>query len=383
MHRYNIGIDARKLGPTGIGRYTAELVTAMATLHPTQQFHLIVLPDYQQTYWSSLAELTNISVHVTTAGYYSLAEQLRYGTEIDQLGLDLIHFPNFNTPRHLQTPMVVTVQDLTLLSYAGRKMWLGKRQLYQIALNTTLRRAAAIIVGSKDTKKDVERYMQRLKHLPARRDITVIPHGVSQIFQQPMTKTEVTAGLRDLQIVNPYFLVVGAQLQHKNVHGVLRAFINLLKEDPARPFKLVIAGTKTEPAPHLDALLKDPTLQDRLLWMGPVDDISLRTLYKGATALVFPSFKEGFGLPVLEAFAASCPVITSKRSSLPEVGGTAAWYVDPANPAELVTAMRRTIRRTDAIKRKIAIGKRRVAQFQWSKAAAATWRVYEQVIAQS
>ena len=383
MRRYNIGIDARKLGPTGIGRYTAELVTAMATLQPNHQFHLIVLPEYQQTYWTALAGLSNISVHVTTAGYYSVAEQLRYGAELDQLGLDLIHFPNFNTPRHLKTPMVVTVQDLTLLSYAGRKMWLGKRQLYQVALNTTLKQAAAIIVGSIDTKKDLERYLKRSKRLSLGREITVIPHGVSDIFQQTMTKSEIAAGLRDLSLVNPYFLVVGAQLQHKNVHGVLQAFINLLKEDPALPFKLVIAGTKTDPAPHLDALLKDSTLQDRLLWMGPVDDISLRTLYKGATALVFPSFKEGFGLPVLEAFASGCPVITSKRSSLPEVGGTAAWYVDPANTAELVTAMRRTIRRTDAVKRKIAIGKRRVAQFQWSKAAAATWRVYQQVIAQS
>lgn len=378
--QYNIGIDARKLGPTGIGRYTAELVLAMALQHPDQLFHLIVLPDYQQTYWPALADLTNIVVHQTTAGYYSIAEQLHYGAEIDALGLDLIHFPNFNTPRQLKTPMVVTVQDLTLLSYAGRKMWFGKRQLYKLALNNTLRRAAAVIVGSKDTKIDVERYLKRLGRIPHRRAITVIPHGVSDIFAHTMSKTEVTAGLRDLSIVNPYFLIVGAQLQHKNVHGVLAAFTALLKDNALLPHKLVIAGTKTDPAPHLDALLRDPILQDRIVWAGPVDDIQLRTLYNGATALVFPSFKEGFGLPVLEAFASGCPVITSKRSSLPEVGGPAAWYVDPSDPSQLVVAMRRMIRKPDTVKRKVAIGRRRVAQFQWSKAAAATWQVYEQVI---
>lgn len=378
----NIGIDARKLGPTGIGRYTAELVAALALLQPQHIFHLLVLPDYQQEYWPALAALPNIVIHNTTATYYSLTEQLRYGAEIDELGLDCIHFPNFNTPRHLKTPSIVTVHDLTLLTHAGRKMWPGKRYFYKVVLNSTLQRAGAIIVGSNDTKKDVSVYMRRLGKSARERDITVIPHGVSATFMQSLTKTQITAGLRDLEIVNPYFLIVGAQLQHKNVHGVIAAFAELVR-DTTLPHKLVIAGSRTEPAPHLRDLLRDPLVRERLMWLGPVDDVQLRTLYKGATALVFPSFKEGFGLPVLEAFAAGCPVITSKRSSLPEVGGTAAWYVDPASVSQLVTAMRRAIAQPDIVKRKVAIGKRRVKQFQWSKAAAATWQVYNRVIKHS
>ena len=380
MKPYNIGIDARKLGPTGIGRYTAELVMATAQLHPEHQFHLLVLPDYQQTYWPALMALPNVSVYVTTSTYYSITERYRYGAEIDALNLDMVHFPNFNTPRTLRTPMIATVHDLTLLTHAGRSMWPGKRFFYRIVLNNTLRHAAAILVGSKDTKKDVSGYM-RQNAIPLRgRTISVIPHGVSAMFMQSLTKTQIAAGLRDMQIVNPYFLIVGAQLQHKNVHGVLAAFIQLLRETPTLPHKLVIVGTRTMPAPHLDALLKDPTLTDRIMWMGPVDDVQLRTLYKGATAFVFPSFKEGFGLPVLEAFATGCPVITSTKSSLPEVGGTAAWYVHPTDIRALTVALRRTIRQPDTVKRKVAIGKRRVQQFQWKKAATATWKVYEQVI---
>lgn len=381
---YNIGIDARKLGPTGIGRYTAELVLALAKLKPEHMFHLLVLPDYENTFWqSTLNNLPNVTVHVTTANYYSVTEQLQYGTEIDRLGLDLIHFPNFNTPRSLKTPLVVTVHDLTLLSYAGRKMWPGKRWLYQMVLNRTLQRADSIIVGSKDTARDVGRYMRQLGRRYLREDITVIPHGVSAVFSQKMTPAEVRLGLQDLSIANPYFLVVGAQLVHKNVHGILAAMAELLEDPIAQPYKLVIAGNRTKPAAHLTELLRDPRLADRIIWVGPVADAQLRTLYHGAAALVFPSFKEGFGLPVLEAFACGCPVITSRRSSLPEVGGTAAWYINPDKPAEITRAMRRIIKSPNEVSRKVAVGRRRVKQFMWSKAAALTWKVYEKTLKHS
>jgi len=117
-------------------------------------------------------------------------------------------------------------------------------------------------------------------------------------------------------------------------------------------------------------------LEGAVLFPGYVSDEELIALYQLAACLVFPSLYEGFGLPVLEAMAAGCPVITSTASSLPEVAGDAALLVDPLNAQEIARAMQRVLQDEDLRRRMISDGQRRAANFSWEETARMTREIY-------
>lgn len=365
-----VGIDGRNLGPTGIGRYTRELVLALSKEYPQTVWHLIINDDNAGYLDSTLVARKNIVTNKVKAGYYSFSEQLTLSKEIDSLGLDVVHFTNFNAPYGLKTPMVTTVHDLTLLFFPGRRMWPGKRWFYKKVLTRTLKNAKQIITASEDASKDII-YFAKINNLKKiKRKISIIEHGVSASFK--------IKPVEDVKIANPFFLIVGAQLPHKNVHRVLEAFADICDEDWAKAYKIVIAGNKTSPAPHMNKVWrKYPKLIDRVEFTGPITDDYLRSLYNEATSLVFASQKEGFGLPILEAFACKCPVIASKISSIPEVAGDAAWYVDPLKIETLACAMREVAAGGSEVTKKIKSGQKRVQRYNWIEASKKTYRAYQ------
>lgn len=372
----SLGIDARTLGATGIGRYVTELMAAMAPEHPESRFHLFVRRDSTDLFDSRLSALSNVSTYTTAANYYSLHEQLRYGRQLDGFRFDAIHFPNFNTPRYINTPFVATIHDLILLRFPGRVMWPGKRLLYRFVLNRTIRQARTIITISDWSRRDIIAYAEDIGVTNATEKVVAIPIGLGEHFWQQPTKDEVRAALLDLNIVNPYFLCVGAQLKHKNIHRVVAAFAELRRDAKYSHFKLVIAGRRTEPASHLDeALHRHAGAAEDIIFTGTVTDATLRALYHGATALVFASEIEGFGLPILEAQACGTPVITGNTTAMPETAGGAALLVRATDEAAIGRAMRRVINHkypADMIKR----GRENARGFSWQRCAEQTYDIY-------
>lgn len=375
--RLSIGVDARTLGATGIGRYLNELLVGMAPAHPKVQFHLFVRRDCADLFDSRLAQLPNISTYVTPARYYSLHEQLRYGSQLDAFKFDLIHFPNFNAPRQIKTLYVATIHDLTLLRYPGRVMWPGKRLLYQFVLDQTIRQARRLITHSSAAQQDILAYAAGRGIEDVAHKLTVVPLGVADHFWTPMKQSQVQAALTDAGVVNPYFLCVGAQLRHKNIHRVVAAFAVLRRQKEYAPYKLVIAGRRTDPAPDLDRALADyPEAAEHVLFIGAVTDVSLRALYRGAASLVFVSEMEGFGLPIIEAQACGTPVITSDTSSMPEVAGKGALIVSPTEVDEIARAMREVSANKKKADSLIRAGRLNAKKYEWTKTAAATFKVY-------
>lgn len=376
-----VGIDARKLGPTGIGRYVSELLLAAVKLDPTIEWHLFVQPDYKKIIEPSLAKNEQISFHVTTVGYYSWREQFGWARQLDRYGLDLIHFPNFNIPRGLKTKAVTTIHDLTLLTFPGRRMFWGKRWLYGQVLQRSLRQATAIITDSQDSATDIRQFAHN-KGLKLGQRLQVISLGVSDYFWAKVWQRDLNAELALLNLVNPFFLVVASDFKHKNVILTLQAFAKLVAKTKSLPHKLVLVGRFGVNGATERWLNDHAAVKSRVLIAGVVNNETLRALYHQATALVFCSLKEGFGLPILEAYASGCPVITSNRSSMRELAGDAALLVDPTSMAAISQAMSKMLPQSAFTKTKIKqqlLGKKIARSYSWSKCAQALLKIYHHV----
>lgn len=376
----SVGVDARTLGATGIGRYVTELVAAMAPEHPDARFSLFVRQDATDLIDDRLGRLDNVKTYTTTAKYYSLHEQLRYGAQLDHFGFDLVHYPNFNVPRFTRTPYVVTIHDLILLRWPGRVMWPGKRYLYKLVLNRSIRRARRIITISDWSRRDIIAYAENLGVRDAAKKVVAIPLALSERAGESMSPALIKKNLREIGVEQPYFLCVGAQLKHKNIHRIVKAFADLIKKGEAADYRLVVAGRRTQPAPHLDEVLAaHPEAAERVIFTGIVSDEQLRALYRGATALLFVSEIEGFGLPILEAQAAGTPVVTSTATAMPETAGDAAWLIKPDDTKGITRALKRLVA-GEYPASLIEKGRANARRYSWTETAAATYQVYEEAI---
>lgn len=280
--------------------------------------------------------------------------------------IDVLFNPANVAPLHAPVPSVVTIHDLAFLlfpEYYSRAF----AAYYRILVPRIARQAAAVITDSQSAREDLETCLG----LPPGK-ISVIPLGVSPLFRRRITKKEMAAVRGRYGLSDKYFLSISSLEPRKNLKGIVAAY-RLLPREVAEEHRLVIVGTGNK-------IFADPGLREGLssikpgsvLTPGHVPSEDLPAIYRMATALVFPSFYEGFGLPLLEAMAASTPVITSDRSSLPEVAGHAAVLINPESTEELTAAME--LLATDSGTRNLLIerGKKRVADYTWDKTARQT-----------
>lgn len=224
-------------------------------------------------------------------------------------------------------------------------------EYYAFLIPRLLKSAIGIVVPSVSTKNEI---LNRFS-IDERR-ICVVPLGVEEIFCPCES-----AGQR-----NPYILFVGSLEPRKNLRRLIEAFV-LMKRRYRTDAKLVIAGASGANFPRISFDLQGN--EKNVLFRGHVDNNELVDLYRGASLFVYPSLYEGFGLPVLEAMACGCPVITSSCSSLPEVAGDAACLVDPYSIEDIAAAMERALS-DDACRGSLrAKGLARSATFSWGASA--------------
>jgi glycosyltransferase involved in cell wall biosynthesis len=244
--------------------------------------------------------------------------------------------------------------------YLSRRMVIA-RSNYAWQLRR-IRRADHLIAVSEATRRDA---IELLGISPDR--ITVVPHGVdARLFRPTAPDTARSLVGERYGISRPYFFYVGGFDYRKNVSALLGAFLEVAD---AHDILLVIAGLPGKFGVHLRREAEGRHRADRIRWLGYVPEGDLRALYAGSLALVYPSLYEGFGLPVLEAMSCGAPVLTSPLSSLPEVAGDAALYVDPGSPAELAAALRR-LAAEPALRAELRErGLERAQRFSWTDTA--------------
>ncbi|MBI5412092.1 glycosyltransferase family 4 protein [Candidatus Peregrinibacteria bacterium] len=370
-----IGIDARMYAGdfTGIGRYTYELIRHLPTLKDSNEYVVFLRAREYEHFQPASPRITKV---LADYRHYSFGEQIGFLRVLNRANLDLMHFTHFNAPIFYRRPYVVTIHDLTLSFFPGKKMTrLFHRLAYQFALRNVVFHARAIIAVSKNTQKDLE----RLVHVPASK-IQVIYHGIDPSFGQ-VTPSSINDVKQRYGLLTPYFLYTGVWRDHKNVVGMIKAFDLFLKNSPEGaetfPGLLVMTGKEDPFYPEVKQTIQTLGLENRVRLVGLVPEEDLKALYQGAFAYISPSFYEGFGFSPLEAMQSGIPVLASATSSIPEVcGADNALYFDPHDVPAIAQRMKEIT--TDPTLRYTLIerGKRHVQPFRWESMARATFAFY-------
>lgn len=279
--------------------------------------------------------------------------------------IDVFFSPAHYTPRFCPVPVVVTIHDLAHLLYPQELL---PRDRYKLTHWTAyaVHQAKSIIAVSKNTKKDiVEQY-----HIPAEK-ITIIYNG----FEKEVTHQVPVKGVH----ANQYILYAGTLQPRKNLEVLIQAFHILIQKN--NKLQLVLAGKKGWLYEPLLKQIKSLHLEQNVILTDYIPNNELAWLYAHAICLVHPSLYEGFGITLLEAMSFHCPVISSFRSSLPEIGGEACLYVDPTKPEDIVTKVLELEHNANLRKETVQKGDERIKQFSWDTCVKKTLEVIEQTIA--
>lgn len=225
-----------------------------------------------------------------------------------------MHFTHFNAPLIYRKQSVVTIHDLTLSFYPGRKMTGSfHRFAYQTTIRSIVRRAKRIFAISAHTKKDLVEILDVNEDV-----ISVISNGVDRDrFETEIQKEVVDRMRKNLRLDGDYLFYAGVFREHKNLVRLIEAFAKIAEKFPKTD--LVLAGKEDPGYRDVRDTIVRLGLSGRVKLPGFVEPEELVALYKGSVGYVFPSLYEGFGLPVLEAMASGVAVLCSKSSSLPEV----------------------------------------------------------------
>jgi glycosyltransferase involved in cell wall biosynthesis len=362
-----IFIDARPLNNPhtnrGVGIVVRNLMREMGQLDAHNEYLLLALKGQR---------LPNFFLKSLQVETYRLPRFNRFDWIVDQYHIPRImrrheatvflatDFNSYLLPRTWMKELAI-VYDL--IPFIFPKTMAEKSHLAQIGLRynfANLRRAHRLLAISRATKNDTVRF---LGIKPER--IQVIYPGIDHALFNPLNASRIVHDCYGIS--GDYFLYVGDPEWRKNLRGVLEALAGL-----PGSIKLVIAGKRAPEDSQLRKWMEETGTAGRVVLPGFVPDEDLPSMYGHARGFLFPSRYEGFGLPVAEAMACGCPVITSNNSSLPEVAGDAALYVNPESPDEIRDAMMTLLSDATLCNTLRERGLLQVKQFTWERAARET-----------
>lgn len=366
-------LDATAIPPDrgGVGRYVDALLPALVATG----LDVVVIAQGRdaEAFATAVpdADVVAAPARVASRAVRLAWEQARLPGLLRALRADVLHSPHYTMPRRSPVPVVVTLHDATFFSDPALHTQV-KARFFRSATRVAVQQAGALVVPSEATGDEVRRFAGG----DAAR-FHVAYHGVDGALFHPVDAAERARVADSLGLTGPYVAFLGTLEPRKNVPALVRGWVAAVADRPEPP-ALVLAGgpgwdEEVEPAL---AAVPDHLTVLRTGYL-PVGDLA--GLLGGAVVVAYPSLGEGFGLPVLEAMACGAPVLTTRRLSLPEVGGDAVAYCEPdaadiaARLADLLDdADRRAVLSRDAVAR--------AAEFTWDASAQVHVAAYEDAL---
>jgi hypothetical protein len=384
-----IGIDCRTiLNPekgegAGLGHYTYQLVRHLLKIDKKNTYFLFFDRSVQRKRLDKFRQ-KNVLIKFFPFKQYKklLPNDYTYfliNAALAREKLDVFHSPTPSLPLFYKGSSVVTVHDL--FGHKLPELFNGQEsKIFGKTIPDVLKKTDRIIAVSKATAKDLE----EIFHLDKQK-IKVIYHGLDQRFFKKRKSIEINKIKKKYKIGDNYLLFLGTFEKRKNIIRLIGAYERwrnglvrgvALKKDLSA-YQLVLAGGKGQESENIRKRIKKSKYKKDIIVPGYIPSNDLGRLFSGATAFIFPSLYEGFGLPIIEAMAKRIPVITSNVSSLPEISQKAAFLVDPYNVAQIAQAINDILTNKNLNKKLKEKGSKRAKDFSWDKCARETLNVYK------
>jgi glycosyltransferase involved in cell wall biosynthesis len=378
-----IAFDAKRAfhNATGLGHYSRTLLQSLSTYYPENQYKLynpypataftIQGPGLEEVlptrwldkrlphYWRSSRCIADL-VRQQTAIYHGLSHEIPWGI----------------SKKNIAT--VVTMHDLIFERYPHQYNSVD-RFIYRKKFKYACTHADHIIAISQQTKED----LINMYHTPEQK-ITVCYQSCNPAFNTVVTPAEKEKVQAKYKLPSAFFLSVGSIIERKNLLAICQALHQLNEADR---LPLVVIGNGGAYKKKVQAFITAHQLEKWVIFlsdqvatqhdMGFTTAADFPAIYQLATALVYPSFFEGFGIPVLEGISSGIPVITSTQSCLPEAGGPGAFYADPYDPSSIAEQLHIVSTQPSTVQQQIKIGKTHAAQFSPALTAAAVMKIYQ------
>ncbi|MEI7425710.1 MAG: glycosyltransferase family 1 protein [Candidatus Moraniibacteriota bacterium] len=369
-----IGIDARFFGSVGkgLGRYTQKLIEKLEKIDSVNDYFIFLKKENFNEYQTQNPKFKKVLANYT---WYSFFEQLLFPRLLKKYQLDLMHFPHFNVPVFYRKKFIVTIHDLILIHFPTVKNTTRNSFLYQCkflayrwVINSAISRSEKIITVSEFTKKDI---LENYKNITTEK-ISVTYEACEDFCLLSPNKDEEI--LKKYAIMKPYLIYVGNAYPHKNLERLIMAFSSLSDKFP--DLQLALVGKEDFFYQRLKELVENKKIKN-IIFLGFVPDLELDTLQHNATAYVFPSLYEGFGLPPLEAMAKGTPVISSDHLCMQEILGDSAYYFNGEIEREIAKAIEIILTDNNLRKKLINAGYRQIRKYSWEKMAKETLEIYK------
>lgn len=372
-----IGIEGQRLfrrKKHGMDMVALELIRNLQKLDHANEYFIFVKQDEDRC----LASNGNFQVVELPSAPYPVWEQVTLPNAAKKAGCSLLHCTSNTAPVQSATPLVVTLHDiiymesLSLLKKGFTPYQKFGNMYRRLVVPQVVRKASRIITVSEYEKKRIASFFKIDDD-----KLCAIYNGVSEHFKPVTDLQEQDRVKKKYNLPDRFFFFFGNTDPKKNTAGVLKA-LSLFLQSSDEKIPLVMLDFDRAALDKLIGDIGDPNLIDYIKLTGYVPNTELPAIYGLCTIFLYPSLRESFGIPMLEAMACGVPVITSNTSSMPEVGGNAALLIDPFKPEEITTAIKRLLSDQDLRDRLIKAGFDNAARFSWKAMAENVLKLYHE-----
>ncbi len=369
-----IGIEAQRLfrpHKHGMDVVVMELIRALQIIDSENDYFIFVKPDEDR---HCITETKNFKIIEIKGGNYVFWEQIVLPYYAYKYEVDILHCTSNTAPLVLSMPLILTLHDVIFMESSVEKNTSTNYQKYgnlyrKWLVPKIVKKCKSIITISEVEKINI------IETLGLHDEVVIVVHnGVSQRFGQKPGLQIIKEIRTRLGLLEDYFLFLGNVEPRKNVKNTVKAFVDFAEKN--QNIKLVITGLRLSFIKEILGEINKEKILDRFVLTGFVDEMTLLTLYSEAKVFLYPSLREGFGLPILEAMAFGIPVVTSNISAMPEVAGDAAFLVNPYSIKEITEGMTIAYEDESLRNEKITLGYVRPTVFTWQKTAEKILAIY-------
>lgn len=375
-----IGIEGQRIfrkKKHGMDMVALELIKNLQIIDQKNEYFIFVKPGEGN---SVIKETSNFKIIELAGGPYPTWEQIALPKAAKKYGCDLLHCTSNTAPFFTDIPLITILHDIIYMESSYFKILNSSASVYQKFGNIYRKLIVPHVVKKSKkviTVSDFEK--NRISEFFGLKDdykLGAIYNGVSEHFKPVTSKEEIKRVKEKYNLPEKYFFFLGNTDPKKNTKGVLKAFSDYLKQTDSN-HKLVMLDYDTIELNKLLIKINDPQLIDQIILTGYVVNTDLPAIYSQCDVFLYPSIRESFGIPMLEAMSCNAPVITSNTSSMPEVSGGAAHIINPYNSEEITQGLMEIMTNEAYRKSLSSKGLEQSKQFSWLNMAKDYLKLYE------